>query len=92
MIVEVACSRGQKQQLLYEAEELKQGEAKSITITQKTSYNHSYELIERYQKIQMKVCLVSQCYAFRTAFISFLLYDQDNHYIEPVLIVDSNGR
>jgi hypothetical protein len=40
----------------------------------------------------MKICLVSQCYAFRTAFISFLLYDQDNHYIEPVLIVDSNGR
>jgi len=40
----------------------------------------------------MKICLVSQCYAFRTAFTSFLLYDQDNYYIEPVLIVDSNGK
>jgi len=43
MIVEVACSRGQKQQLLYEREELKEGEAKSINIAQKTSYNNSDE-------------------------------------------------
>ncbi len=34
---------------------------------------------------------MNQCYAVRTVTTSFLLYDQDNHYISPVVIVDSSG-
>jgi hypothetical protein len=90
-IVEIDCGKKQKQRLMFEAEGLGLPEVKAIYIPQKTSYHHSFELIERYEKVQLKICLINQCYSARAVTASFLLYDKDNHYIKPITFVDSNG-
>ena len=64
----------------------------SIKIAQKTSYECSYELIERYQKINLKIALLNHFYAASPANLSFLLYDKDNYYIAPVTVLDTNGQ
>lgn len=77
-IVEISCNK-KREQLFFE--DPSGADAKAIYLPQKTSYDHSYELIERYQKIKLKVCLINGCYATRTVSFEFLLYDQDNYYI-----------
>lgn len=67
------------------------GDSKYLKIAQKTSYNFSYELIDRYKKVRLKICLVNSHYSTKTIAVDFLLYDKDNHYIRPLTIVDSNG-
>lgn len=68
------------------------GSLQSISIAQKTSYSSSYELIERYQKINIKICLLNHFYATSPVNVSFLLYDKDNHYITAATVLDQNGR
>lgn len=55
-ILEVSCGKKQKQRLVFEADE---AETKAVNVPQRTSYHHSYELIERYEKVQLKLCLVN---------------------------------
>jgi hypothetical protein len=67
------------------------GDSKSLKIAQKTSYTFSYELIDRYKKVSLKICLLNPYYSTKTVTVEFLLYDKDNYYINPLTIVDSNG-
>lgn len=90
--MEVTCGKAQKQILDYEDNPVKEGVIHTISIAQKTSYTSSYELIERYQKINLKICLQNHFYYASPFNISFLLYDKDNIYITPVIIVDQNGH